>query len=140
MKNAFEREENMLVAVAGLHLTGEPLNHQLTDLGATIHKKCFTSEEYKMYLLEDEKGRKPGLVRVNKGFVGSKIEVEVWSIPSVNFGQFMSYIPQPLGIGTLNLEDGSKVKGFICEPCGIDVEKDISSFGNWKSFLASKKQ
>jgi allophanate hydrolase len=45
-------------------------------------------------------------------------------------------IPQPLGIGSLELADGRWVKGFICEPAAIAGATDISAFGGWRAYLA----
>ena len=43
----------------------------------------------------------------------------------------------PLGIGTLELEDGRQVKGFICEPRGLEGASDITAHGGWRAYLAS---
>lgn len=131
------REEYMELAVAGLHLSGQPLNHQLTSIGGKLKRSCLTSAQYKMYLIEDERGKKPGLARLSESEKGSQFELEIWEVPIQHAGKFISLIPQPLGIGTLNLDDGTKVKGFICEPCVTEECKDISHFPGWRSFLAS---
>lgn len=127
-------QEYMEIAVAGLHLSGQPLNHQLTALGSRLKRSCKTSAEYKMYLVKDAKGEKPGLIRLktDKGF---KFKLEIWEVPLQNAGKFISMIPQPLGIGTLNLEDGTQVKGFICEPCVMDESEDISQFSGWVEYI-----
>ena len=46
---------------------------------------------------------------------GAAVHLEVWEMPIEQFGHFMLLVPPPLGIGTVKLEDGSAVKGFICE-------------------------
>jgi allophanate hydrolase len=50
-------------------------------------------------------------------------------------GSFLSLIPAPLGLGSIELEDGSWVKGFICEPYAIDGAKDITDLGGWKPYI-----
>jgi len=125
------------IAVVGAHLTGQPLNHQLTDEQATLVRNCRTSPIYKLYALTGGAIPKPGLMRQAEGVVGYKIEVEVWQIPPAGFGRFVANIPSPLGIGTLVLEDGEEVKGFICEPFAIIDAPEISHFGGWRSYLAS---
>ena len=125
----------MEIAVAGLHLTGQPLNHQLVTLGGALVKSCRTSAQYKMFLVDDDKGKKPALVRLPHGNPGRAYEVEVWSLPMENIGKFLSFIPAPLGLGTINLEDETAVKGFICEHRVVAEGKDISGFSGWKSFL-----
>jgi allophanate hydrolase len=120
--------------VVGAHLTGQPLNKQLTELGATLVKSCRTTKEYRLYALAGTIPPKPGLLRVGED-QGVAIEVEVWAMPMVHFGSFVALIPAPLGIGTLVLEDGTEVKGFICEPYVLDKAKDISVHGGWREFL-----
>ena len=129
-------QEYMEIAVVGLHLSGQPLNHQLTTLDSRLKRSCKTSAEYKMYVLKDAKGEKPGLIRL-KTDGGVMFKLEIWEIPLQNVGKFISMIPQPLGIGTLNLEDGTQVKGFICEPCVMDDSEDISQFSGWVEYIES---
>jgi len=129
----------MDIAVAGLHLTGQPLNHQLITLGGKFVRSCGTAARYKMFLIEDEKGKKPGLLRMASGKPGFTYSVEVWSLPIENVGKFLSFIPAPLGLGTIDLDDGTSVKGFICEHRVMEEGKDISGFPGWKVFLESLK-
>ncbi|MBK9989812.1 MAG: hypothetical protein IPP19_03500 [Verrucomicrobia bacterium] len=77
---------------------------------------------------------KPGLIRVTNG--GAAIEVEVWSVPVAGYGHFVSNIPAPLGIGTVSLEDGSSVQGFLCEAAAVTGAHDITGLGSWRSFLS----
>jgi len=119
------------VVVVGAHLSGLPLNAQLTTRGARLIRETRTASHYKLYALAD--GKRPGLVRVANG--GGAIACEVWELPASAFGSFVAGIPAPLGIGSVQLEDGSNVAGFICEGIGIDGAKDISAFGGWKAYL-----
>jgi allophanate hydrolase len=120
------------IAVVGAHLSGEPLNHQLTSAGGRLLRACRTAPQYRLYSLPGTVPPKPGLVRVGDG--GVAIEVEVWSLPPAAFGAFVAAIPAPLGIGKLRLEDGEAVSGFLCEPYAIAGAEDISSFGGWRAF------
>ncbi len=106
------------VAVVGAHLSGQPLNWQLTDRGARLQRSCRTARGYRLFALEGTKPPKPGLVRED-GFEGPGIEVEIWSVPEDQFGSFVRDVPPPLGIGNAKLEDGTVVKCFICEPYAI---------------------
>jgi allophanate hydrolase len=126
----------VLVAVAGAHLSGQPLNHQLTERGARLVRTCRTSPEYRLYALPTTPP-KPGLVR-EPGFSGAGIEVEVWAVPENTFGGFVGVIPAPLGIGTVTLEDGAAVKGFICEQAGLSSAQEITRFGGWRNYLADR--
>ncbi|MEO8097021.1 MAG: allophanate hydrolase [Acidobacteriota bacterium] len=125
------------VAVVGAHLSGQPLNKQLLDRGARLVATRFTSPRYRMFDLPNQKPPKPGLVRVD-GFEGPGIELEVWAVPENHFGSFVAAIPPPLGIGSVELEDGEQVKCFICEPFAISGARDITRYGGWRNFLAGK--
>ncbi len=127
------------VAVVGAHLRGQPLNHQLTDLGARFIRQCQTDACYRLYALADTQPPKPGMVRVQDGD-GVALEVEVWSIPVSGFGAFVDIVPPPLCIGSITLEDGSVVKGFLCEAHVLAGARDISEFGGWRAYLQSRQE
>jgi allophanate hydrolase len=124
------------VAVVGAHLTGQPLNHQLTDRGARLVQSCRTSPEYRFYALTNTSPPKPGLVR-EPGFEGPGIALEVWAVPSQHFGSFVAGVPPPLGIGSVQLDTGDWVNGFICEPAGLEGATEITAFGAWRNYLTS---
>jgi len=130
------RPGNLLLSVVGAHLSGQPLNKQLTELSATLVRACKTAAQYRLYALPNTTPAKPGLVRVSSG--GSAIEVEVWELTAEAFGQFMKLVPAPMTIGTCVLEDGSKVHGFACEPIALEGATDITDFGGWRAYLLSK--
>lgn len=123
------------VAVVGAHLTGMPLNHQLTRRDAVLVEQTLTSPDYRLYALEGTVPPKPGLSR---GSDGSAIIVELWDIPLARFGEFVAEIPAPLGIGNLELADGRWVKGFICEAHALGRARDITSFGGWRAFIGAQ--
>ena len=125
------------LAVVGAHLSGMPLNHQLTDRGATLLRRARTAPHYRLYALPGTTPPKPGLVRCANG-AGTGIEVELWRMPVGGYGSFVTQIPAPLGIGTLALEDGSTVQGFVCESAALAGARDISEFGGWRAFVASR--
>jgi len=66
---------------------------------------------------------------------GRRIEVEVWELSTEAFGSFVDGIPAPLGIGTVELEDGEQVKGFVCEPYATRGAQDVSDLGGWRAYL-----
>ena len=123
------------VAVLGAHLSGQPLNWQLSERGARLLKTCRTRPDYRFYALEGAIP-KPGLVR-DEGFAGPGIEVEVWAVPEDQFGSFVAAVPPPLGIGNAVLDDGATVKCFICEPYAIAGAREITAFGGWRKYLES---
>ncbi len=124
------------LAVVGAHLSGMPLNFQLTTRKGTLLQKTQTAPNYKLFALKNTMPPKPGLQYSNKG---QSIEVEVWDIPFALFGQIVAEVPAPLGIGNVQLADGSWVKGFICEGYALEDATDISHFGGWRDYIQSKQ-
>jgi allophanate hydrolase len=127
-----------LIAVAGAHLSDEPLNHQLTGRGGRLVRKTKTAPSYELFALPGTSPPKPGLVRVGCER-GRSIEVEVWDLPSSEFGDFINGVPSPLTIGTVHLSDGRIAKGFLCEEVSVREALNISEFGGWKAYLKSLK-
>jgi allophanate hydrolase len=124
------------IVVVGAHLSGMPLNHELRQRGATFLRATRTAPSYQLFALAGQQVQKPGLQRVTGP--GSAIEVEVWSLAPQHFASFVAAIPPPLGIGTITLEDGTTAKGFLAEAAGLAGAEDISSFGGWRSYMASR--
>jgi allophanate hydrolase len=123
------------LAVAGAHLSGQPLNHELVSRGARRIKVTKTAPEYRLYAL-DTVPAKPGLVHV-PGESAHAIEVEVWELTEQAFGDFVAHVPAPMTIGMTRLADGSLIKGFSCEPYALSGAREISQFGSWRAFRAS---
>ena len=123
------------VAVVGAHLTGMPLNVQLTTRNAVLVEQTLTADTYRLYALPGTVPPKPGLAKADSG---RAIIVELWDMPLARFGEFVAEIPAPLGIGNLLLADGRSVKGFICEPWALADALDITEFGGWRAFIASR--
>ena len=97
-------------------------------------RRARTAPHYKLYALPDTVPPKPGLVRVPQGD-GAPIEVEVWGLPMDTVGTFLAGVSAPLAIGTIELEDGGRVHGFLCEGNATVRARDISSFGGWRAYL-----
>lgn len=120
------------VSVVGAHLSGMPLNSQLTERGARFVERTQTASNYRLFALPNTTPPKPGLIRSTQG---AAIDLELWDIPLHKFGSFVALIPAPLGIGTLELADGRQVKGFICEGAAIDGATDITHLGGWREYV-----
>ncbi len=125
-------QDTIAVAVCGAHMAGLPLNGQLVERGARLSRKCRTAPNYRLYALTEFNPPRPGMVRADEG---AAIEVEVWDVPPAAFGSFVDGIPAPLGIGTVTLEDGLQVKGFLCETHATRGARDITSLGSWRQFI-----
>ncbi|MBE7245056.1 MAG: allophanate hydrolase, partial [Actinomycetospora chiangmaiensis] len=134
---ATARPGEIELAVVGAHLSGLPLNRELAELGARYLRMAATQPDYRLYALPGGPPYRPGLIRVEAGEGGS-VETEVWALPPAAFGTFVAGIPSPLGIGTLRLADGTTPKGFLVEAEGLASAADITRFGGWRAYMASR--
>jgi allophanate hydrolase len=125
------------LAVVGAHLTGLPLNRELTERGARLVRRTRTAASYRLFALPGTTPPKPGMVRT-AGEGGQAIEVEVWELPIARFGSFVAAIPGPLSIGTIELNDGGVVQGFLCESAATAGAEDISHYGGWRNYLRAR--
>ncbi|MCI1193255.1 allophanate hydrolase [Calidifontimicrobium sp. SYSU G02091] len=128
-------EPTLPLAVVGAHLSGQPLNGQLTERGAVWRETTTTAARYRLHALPGTRPPKPGLQRVADA--GHAIEVEVWDMPLAQIGSFLALVPPPLALGSIELADGRHVHGFLCEAHALDGARDISRFGGWRAYLAS---
>jgi hypothetical protein len=131
-----EPDASVRIALVGAHLSGMPLNWQLTDRRAVLVEQARTASSYRLFALANTTPPKPGLLRVGEG-EGSAIELEIWQMPLAEYGSFVALIATPLGIGTLQLSDGGTVQGFVCEAQGVQGATDISHFGGWRAYVQS---
>jgi len=129
---------HVVVAVCGAHLSGLPLNHQLTARGGFLLDATHTAPCYRFYALPGGPPYRPGLVRVHEN--GERIAVELWALPESQYGPFLAGIPAPLGIGTVELADGRRVQGFICEAYAVNGAEDITAVGDWRRYLETRKR
>jgi allophanate hydrolase len=128
--------DEVLVAVAGAHLTGQPLNGDLVRRGGVLAHRTRTAPDYRMFLVDGPLPR-PGLTRVTgTPPEGDGIEVEVWRLPADALAGFASSVLAPLALGPLQLADGSSVLGFVCTADGADPARDITRYGGWRAWLA----
>ncbi|ETS87267.1 hypothetical protein PFICI_01095 [Pestalotiopsis fici W106-1] len=125
------------IAVVGAHLSGFPLNKDLTSRGAILLQTTSTSASYRLFVLSNSFPRKPGLCRALNHEDSGAIEVEIWRLPKSEVGSFIETVPSPLGIGTIELKDGTWVKGFICEPYAMQGATEITESGGWRAYTDS---
>jgi allophanate hydrolase len=125
--------DEIFIVVAGAHLSGMALNHELLALGAILRDSTITMLGYKLFALATTPP-KPGLA-YSPGFAGGGIAVEVWSLKPENFARFVATLPAPMGIGKVTLQDGTTHPGFLCEAYALEGAKDITSFGGWRAYL-----
>lgn len=115
-------------------MTGQPLNHQLTELGAVLRMPATTAPRYRLVALATQPP-KPGLLRVSE--VMPEIECEVWWLPLQQVGRFLSKVSAPLAIGQVELSTGEWVHGFLCEHHAAIEARDITHFGSWLRYRES---
>lgn len=145
-------EARVRVAVVGVHMSGMPLHHRLTERSARLVQKCKTAPAYQLYALPGTVPPRPGLLYVGNSLYcqenscylqapcphsGAAIEVEVYELSAQHFGTFTAMIPSPLAMGTVELEDGSSVKGLVAEPHAFQGATNVTHFGSWRAFLGS---
>jgi allophanate hydrolase len=126
------------LAVAGAHLRGQPLHHQLTDLGAQWVERTTTAPCYRLYALAGTTPPRPGLVRNrDSGGGGGAIEVEVYRLTFEALGRLVARVAAPMCVGSVDLGD-REVAGFLCEPAAVSGSADITAFRGWRAYLASR--
>jgi allophanate hydrolase len=126
-------QDETVLAVAGAHMSGLPLNSHLTARGARFLEETTTAPEYRFYALPGGPPIRPGLVRTNRN--GKSVTLELWAMPTARMGDFLATIPAPLGLGPVRLADGRTVTGFLAEAAGTEGATDISAFAGWRAFL-----
>lgn len=134
--SADQASEMIEIVVVGAHLSGMPLNGELTSRGGQFLRAGETAKSYRLNALPGGPPKRPGLIRIAEG-EGHAIAVEVWALPAAGFGTFVAGIPAPLCIGTVRLADGTSPKGFLVEPEGLVGATDISEFGGWRAYMAA---
>jgi allophanate hydrolase len=127
------RMETVKLAVVGAHLKDMPLHWQLTSRDARFVGAAKTAPTYRLYAMADSVPPKPALVHSGDG---AAIALEIYELDMAAFGSFVAEVPPPLAIGTVTLEDGSMVKGFVAEPRAITNAEDITALGGWRAYMA----
>jgi allophanate hydrolase len=126
------RPELVDLVVIGAHLSGQPLNGELREVGATRVGTVETASTYRLWAL-DTVPPKPGLLRVRSG--GAAVRGEHWRLPVAAFGTFVATLPAPMTIGTVELGDGRRLPGFLVEPVAVAGALDITAYGGWLAYL-----
>ncbi|TRV78281.1 allophanate hydrolase [Streptomyces sp. 130] len=123
------------LVVFGAHLTGQPLNHQLTGSGARYAGEVTTAASYRLTALGTAPP-KPGLVRVGPEH-GAAVAGERWTLSPAALGRFLAALPAPMSLGRVELADGGWVLGFQCDPHSAAGGTDITGHGGWRAYLAA---
>jgi allophanate hydrolase len=131
--------EPLRIVAVGAHMDGLPLNWQLRERAARFVRRTRTTPQYRLHSLTGVKPTRPGLVHVGPAD-GAAIEVEVWEMDAAHAGSFLALVGAPLAIGTVELADGTRERGFVCEPRAVAAGSgalDITHHGGWRAFVES---
>jgi hypothetical protein len=124
----------VLFAVNGTLMRGLKLNHNMVAAKATFVRETQTEAAYRLWTINDEH---PAMLRVTDG-TGTKVDLEVWSVPAVGLAGLLLNEPPGLCIGKVRLEDGSIVLGVLGEPALVEGQREITAYGGWRSYLAGQ--
>ena len=122
------------LVVFGAHLRGQPLNGQLTSLGARFAGPVRTAPEYRMVALPTEPP-KPGILRAASG--GAALAGERWTLSPAALGRFLAALPAPMSLGMISLADGGSALGFQCDPVAAASGQEITEHGGWTAYVAT---
>ncbi|BAW10090.1 allophanate hydrolase [Nocardia seriolae] len=122
--------------VFGAHLRGQPLEHQLTALGARWCGPVETAANYRLAAL-DTVPPKPAVTPVPATESGVAVAGERWLLSPAALGRFLAHLPAPMQLGAVELSDGTWRTGFGCTGAAAESAKDISEYGGWRAALAA---
>jgi len=120
------------LVVVGAHLSGLPLNHTLTSRGARLVGECRTAASYRLVDLGGSP-RRPGLVPAQVG--GAPVTAELWLLPPAHVGSFLATVVPGLSLGPVELADGTRPTGFLCDAGVAAQGLDITEHGGWRAYL-----
>lgn len=123
-----------LLAVNGTLMRGLALNPNLVDAGATFVREDETDACYRIWSIGD---RHPAMLRTPAE--GARIAVELWDVPVDGLAGILLAEPPGLAIGKVVLRDGTIVLGVLGEPFLCEGQLEITQFGGWRAYIASKR-
>ena len=125
--------DRTLLAVNGTLMRGLEANARLLDVGARFVREDETDACYRLWSIED---RHPAMLRATTA--GGRVAVELWSVAPDELARILLGEPAGLAIGRVVLRDGTTVLGVIGEPFLCEGQREITAFGGWRAYLASK--
>ena len=125
----------MLLAINGTLMRGLALNPSLLSVGATFVAEAQTAPAYRLWSIGDAY---PGMLRTGRG--GAAIWLELWELEAGGLIQILEGEPAGLTLGRVLLADGRSVLGILSEPFAVEAQREITSFGGWRAYLASRAQ
>jgi hypothetical protein len=59
-------------------------------------------------------------------------------VPAAGLAGILLNEPPGLSIGKVKLEDGSTVLGVLGEPALVEGQREITSYGGWRAYVAAE--
>lgn len=127
--------DSIKLAVNGTLMRGLPLEKNLLDAGAFFLREAATAPCYRLWSINDNN---PAMLRVDPADPQAvSVAVEVWQVPAAGLASVLMKEPEGLSVGKVTLSDGEVVLGVIGEPELVRGQKEISSYGGWRGYIAS---
>ena len=127
--------DHVKLAVNGTLMRGLPLEKNLLDAGAFFLREAATAPCYRLWSINDNN---PAMLRVDPADPQAvSVAVEVWQVPAAGLASVLMKEPEGLSVGKVALFDGEVVLGVIGEPELVRGQKEIPSYGGWRSYIAS---
>ena len=125
--------ETTLLAVNGTLMRGLELNPNMLAVGATFVREDATAACYRLWSIGD---RHPAMQRTSG--TAASVALELWAVPPAGLASILQNEPPGLAIGKVLLRDGSVVLGVLGEPFLCEGQREITSFGGWRAYIAAK--
>lgn len=128
------KQNNLVLAVNGTLMRGLELENNLKEVGAFFIKESKTEKAYRLYSIND---KYPAMIKVASG--GNTIDVELYAISDEGVKQVLAKEPPGLTIKEITLIDGASVLGVVGEDDIIKGQKEITSYGGWRNYIAKRE-
>jgi hypothetical protein len=128
-----DNTQTSLLAVNGTLMRGLELNPNLLAVGATFVREDATAACYRIWSIGD---RHPAMLRTPGA--GTHVALELWAVPLAGLAPILQNEPPGLAIGKVVLKDGSIVLGVLGEPFLCEGQREITSFGGWRAYIAAR--
>lgn len=80
----------------------------------------------------DKNPPKPGMYR---SFEGAELVGEPWFVSEAGLGRFLTTLPEPIPLGSIELNVGTRAVGFVCDAMAVAASKAFSQYGDWHEHL-----
>ena len=127
--DALAADETALFCI-GAHMSGLPLNPQLTALGGRFLRAARTAPAYRLYAL----GNRPG--HGARTPTGGAIEGEVWALPTAAIGTLLARCRRRSASARVSWRTDPALASSP-KPQG-SRGPDITRFGGWRAWLAAR--